>query len=145
MSNNQSYCVAIKPIAFFRSSEEVDEGDVKRLAAVISRAGIWTTPIPVDSETGIVMDGNHRMRAAALLELSYLPCVLLSYQDPRVTVMHWRTGEPFCIDSIYRSIMLNKKIFPYKTTRHLFAPVLPKTEIHLSVLRTREIAYDNVN
>lgn len=141
MPNFQPYCVAIKPIAFFLPSEEIDEGDVQRLAAAISRAGIWTTPLPVDSETGIVMDGNHRVRAAALLGLHYLPCVPLSYQDPRVTVRHWQTGEPFRIDSIYRAIMVNKKIFPYKTTRHLFAPVLPQTEIQLGVLRIKDIAY----
>jgi hypothetical protein len=128
------YCVALKPIAFFLPSEEVDERDVHRLAAVIREADSWTTPIPVEKETGIIMDGNHRARAAALLGLRYLPCVLLDYQDPRVSVTHWQTGAPFCINSIRRRILQDKGLFPYKTTRHRFAPVLPATEIQLSAL-----------
>ncbi|MDC7703721.1 ParB N-terminal domain-containing protein [Vogesella indigofera] len=135
MRDYPSYCVALKPVDFFLPSEEVDEGAVHRLAAAIARAGMWTTPIPVDRETGIIMDGNHRARAAVLLGLHYLPCVLLGYRDPRVVVTHWCSGEPFCVDSIQRQILLHKKRFPYKTTRHLFAPALPETEIQLGMLR----------
>ncbi|MDC7707166.1 ParB N-terminal domain-containing protein [Vogesella indigofera] len=78
MRDYPSYCVALKPVDFFLPSEEVDEEAVHRLAAAITRAGMWTTPIPVDRETGIIMDGNHRARAAVLLGLHYLPCVLLA-------------------------------------------------------------------
>lgn len=134
MRDELSYCVALKPLAFFRSSEEVDVHDVHRLAAVIREAGVWTAPIPIDKETGIIMDGNHRVRAAGLLGLRYVPCVLLDYRDPRIAVTHWQTGAPFCIDSIRRRILLDECLFPYKTTRHRFAPVLPATEIQLTVL-----------
>ncbi|RKE37567.1 ParB-like nuclease family protein [Paraburkholderia sp. BL23I1N1] len=134
MLDKLPYCVALKPLAFFRPSEAVDEHDVHRLAAAIREAGSWTTPIPIEKGTGIIMDGNHRARAAALLGLRYVPCVLLDYRDPRVSVTHWQTGEPFCIDSIRRRILQDKALLPYKTTRHRFAPVLPATEILLSVL-----------
>ena len=135
MRDNRSYCVALKPVDFFLHSEEVDEEAVHRLAASISQAGTWTTPIPIDRETGIIMDGNHRARAAVLLGLHYLPCVLLSYRDPRVVVTHWHSGEPFCVDSIHSQVLLHKRLLPYKTTRHLFAPALPDTEIQLDMLR----------
>ncbi|MGX6999508.1 transcriptional regulator [Caballeronia sp. KNU42] len=135
MPDKLPYCVALKPLAFFRQSEEVDEHDVHHLAAVIREAGSWTTPIPVEKESGIIMDGNHRARAAVLLGLRHVPCVLLDYRDPRVSVTHWQTGAPFCIDSISRRILLDKRLFPYKTTRHRFAPVLPATEIQLAVLK----------
>ncbi|MBC3869327.1 ParB N-terminal domain-containing protein [Undibacterium oligocarboniphilum] len=135
MADHHSYCVALKPIDFFRPSEDVDHVDVHKLASVISEAGIWTTPVPVDGGTGIVMDGNHRIRAAALLGLNHLPCVLLSYDDPRVAVTDWNTGEAFCVDCIFRTILWQNRIFPYKTTRHRFAPVLPRTEIQLCMLK----------
>lgn len=130
-----AYCVAVKPVSFLRASEIVDEGHVCRLAAAIREAGEWTMPIPVEKESGIVMDGNHRLRAAAMLGLRYLPCVLLDYQDPRVSVTHWRTGEPFCVRNICKRILGERLLFPYKTTRHRFAPVLPRTEIPLPLLR----------
>lgn len=80
------------------------------------------------------MDGNHRLRAAAILCMHYLPCVPLDYSDPRVSVTHWQTGAPFCVNSIGRRILLDGCPFPYKTTRHRFAPVLPQTEIPLILL-----------
>ncbi|AXA90585.1 ParB N-terminal domain-containing protein [Massilia sp. YMA4] len=135
MSDELSYCVAIKPLEFFRSSEHVNVADVHKLAATIADTGVWTTPIPVDRETGIIMDGNHRARAAALLRLRYVPCVLLSYDDARVSVTHWRTGEPFRVDRIYEPILGAGQVLPYKTTRHRFAPALPRTAIELAVLR----------
>lgn len=134
-ADQPAYCVALRSIDFFRPSEEVDLGEVRKLAGAISAAGVWTTPIPVDGGTGIVMDGNHRIRAAAMLGLRHLPCVLLSYGDPRVTVTDWNTGEAFCVDCIYRAILRQNRIFPYKTTRHRFAPALPRTEIRLRWLR----------
>nr|WP_311529168.1 ParB N-terminal domain-containing protein [uncultured Ralstonia sp.] len=131
-----TYCIALKPTTFFVPSEEVDAGAVQRLATSIENAGVWNTLIPVERTTGIVMDGNHRVRAAALLGLHHLPCVLLDYADPRVSVTHWRTGAPFNVDSIRERILTQQRLFPYKTTRHRFWPVLPTTEMALMTLST---------
>ena len=137
MLTERAYCVAVKPVSFLRASELVDEAHVCRLAAAIREAGDWTVPIPVERQSGIVMDGNHRLRAAAMLGLRYLPCVLLDYGDPRVSVTHWHTGEPFSVGNICRHILRDKLLFPYKTTRHRFDPVLPRTEIPLSLLHDK--------
>lgn len=131
-----SYCVAIKPISFLRRSEEVDDSEVRQLADRIREADVWTMPIPIDIQTGIIMDGNHRARAAILLGLDYLPCVVLSYRDPRVMVRSARTGAPFNVDEIYRRVVHDVEMLPYKTTRHDFAPALPCTEIRLGMLRS---------
>ncbi|ATJ88063.1 ParB N-terminal domain-containing protein [Ralstonia solanacearum] len=136
MQADLSYCVALRPTAFFKPSEEVDADHVRRLADTIRATGLWTTPIPIERETGIVMDGNHRMRAAALLGLHHLPCVLLDYADPRVSVTHWGSGAPFSVAGIRQRIVAERRLFPYKTTRHRFAPALPSTEIPLTVLGT---------
>ncbi|WP_197338898.1 ParB N-terminal domain-containing protein [Ralstonia solanacearum] len=136
MHADLSYCVALRPTTFFKSSEEVDADHVRRLADTIRATGLWTTPIPIERETGIVMDGNHRIRAAALLGLHHLPCVLLDYADPRVSVTHWGSGAPFSVAGIRQRIVAERRIFPYKTTRHRFAPALPSTEIPLTMLWT---------
>lgn len=128
------YCVSVKPISFLRQSEMVDEDHVHSLASTIERTDAWTTPIPVEAGAGIVMDGNHRLRAAMMLGLRYVPCIVLDYLDPRVRVTHWRTNAPFCVASIGRRILHDKGLFPYKTTRHSFAPTLPRTEIPLRLL-----------
>lgn len=107
---------------------------VHNLVRAIVACQAWTAPVPVVGDHGIVMDGNHRIRAALLMGLQYVPCVPLHYNDPRVAVLNWNTGEPFCVDTIHRTIMGNE-IFPYKTTKHFFTPVLPTTDIPLNLLR----------
>jgi hypothetical protein len=136
MPNCHPYCVSIKPLAFLCPSEAIKERDARALASKIAHDGMWTAPIPIDSESGIIMDGNHRAFAASLLGLRYLPCVPLDYKDDRVTVRDWDSGDPFSVESIYRALLIHKTILPYKTTRHSFRPELPKTEIPLCVLRT---------
>lgn len=134
-----AYDVILKEIATLRQSEEIDPVNVRLLADSIARSNAWMVPIPVDRRSGIIMDGNHRLHAGVLLGLTRLPCILLDYDDPRVSVEHWHTGQPFEIDTIYRTIM-SRQILPYKTTRHSFAPSLPQIEIALATLRSQSDA-----
>lgn len=133
MNMIQEYVVALKPIAFFRQSEQVDLDNVELVMRMIRARGSWLEPIAVDREHGIVMDGNHRLCAARYLGLQYVPCVLVDYADPGLTVLDWTTGAPFDIDSIYRTV-LAQRLFPHKTTRHLFSPGLPRTDVGLARL-----------
>jgi hypothetical protein len=133
MPHSQNYEVAIRPISSFRTSEEIDTANVRNLMETISNNNKWLAPIVIEKNSGIVMDGNHRLRAAIMLGLKYLPCIPLCYTDPRVTVFNWNTDEPFDVAHIYQTV-LNNQIFPYKTTRHRFSPVLPGTDIPLALL-----------
>ncbi|MFZ6771674.1 ParB N-terminal domain-containing protein [Undibacterium sp. SXout7W] len=135
MSILSSYPVVLESIDFFLASEEVDYHDVQNLAQQIADRGMWIMPVPVERHTGIIMDGNHRLRAARLLGLSHLPCILLDYNTPGVSVLHWDSGEPFSIAKIYQVILREHKIFAYKTTRHVFEPALPACEISIASLR----------
>lgn len=134
MTDDFCYCVSVEPISFLCQSEMIDADHAHGLATTIDEMGTWTTPIPIDRGTGIVMDGNHRLQAATVLGLRYVPCIALDYLDPRVSVTHWQTGAPFCVASIRRRILQDRRLFPYKTTRHSFAPTLPRTDISLRVL-----------
>jgi hypothetical protein len=129
----RGYVVAVRPIEFFRPSEEVDAMHVRRLADEVLRSGTWLAPLPVEAGTGLVMDGNHRLHVARLLGLRRLPCVLLRYGDRRLRVRCWKTGRPFSTDELNELAAL-AEVLPYKTTRHSFDPPLPETEIPLSLL-----------
>ena len=131
------YILEMREISYFRPSEEVNADNVRHLAECIAKANFWTAPIPVHRDTGIVMDGNHRIQAARLLGLTHLPCVPMDYGDRRVSVFHWETGEPFAVDHIFRTLDSNN-VLPYKTTRHLFSPQLPQTDIPLPQLRAAD-------
>jgi hypothetical protein len=128
-----AYVVAVRPIEFFRPSEEVDDAHVQRLAEEVRRSGTWLSPLPVEADSGLVMDGNHRLQVARLLGLRRLPCIPLRYGDERLRVRCWKTGRPFSLDEL-RGIVALPAVLPYKTTRHSFDPPLPRTEIPLGLL-----------
>jgi hypothetical protein len=132
----QNYCVAIKPLSFVRPSEEVDPAHVAALVERIRSSGRWLIPIAVEQGSGIIMDGNHRLRAAIALGLTYIPCVPLQYSDPRVRIVDWNTDEPYDIQKIYQALT-REQILPYKSTRHLFSPRLPETEIDIALLQQK--------
>jgi len=131
---DQIYIVTLKPIEFFKQSEGVDFEAVWYLTDKIRHDGSRLEPIIAESESGFIMDGNHRYRAAKMLHLNYLPCILLAYTDPRVEVLDWNTAEQFdqvCVQNAIKS----GRVFPYKTTRHIFSPQLPRVDIQIERLR----------
>lgn len=133
MHSTQAYLVLTRDLSWFRPSEQVDERHVTELAREIAALGRWITPIPVEHATGIVMDGNHRLRAAALLGLRQLPCVALDYADTRVRVTHWGTDEPYPVARIFDTIAAHQ-LLDYKSTQHGFAPQLPRIDVALEAL-----------
>ncbi|RZH79837.1 transcriptional regulator, partial [Staphylococcus aureus] len=58
------YDVVLYPIALLRPSEEVNMAHVKASTKEIVRAQRGTTPIPIEKETEIIMDDNHRYQVA---------------------------------------------------------------------------------
>lgn len=128
------YDVVLYPLTLIRPSEEVNKQHVDYLADEITRCKRWTTPVPIERQTGIIMDGNHRYQAAKILGLSCIPCVRFDYSDKRVSVFHWSSGELFCPKTIRQHIVDDGMIFPYKTTRHRFAPPLPEVEFEIHKL-----------
>lgn len=112
----------------------VNKQHVEYLANEITRCKRWITPVPIERQTGIIMDGNHRYQAAKKLGLSCIPCVKLDYSDNRVSVFHWNTGELFCPKKIRQHIVDNGMLFPYKTTRHQFSPPLPEVDFEIHKL-----------
>lgn len=129
------YVVELRPPGFFRASEDIDRAAARLLARQIRQAGFWTTPIPVDLDTGIVMDGNHRLRAALHLGLGAIPCVPLRYDDRRIAVECWHTGLALAPADIVRKVLANGRL-PYKSTRHRFSPALPQIRIALTDLHS---------
>lgn len=133
MTETHSYVVAIRPIELFQATEQVDDEKVRQLAVTIRLQGHWLVPVPIESRTGLVMDGNHRLQAARLLGLRRLPCVPLGYDDRRVAVRCWRSNVPFDVKRVM-AIATQRELLPFKTTRHRFDPPLPQSDIPIALL-----------
>ena len=128
------YVLGLRPLASLRASEQVIEARVCALAERIRRDGRWLAPLPIDEDSGVVMDGNHRLRAARLLGLRRLPCIALSYADPRVSVACWTSGRPLDPRRIFATLSRGA-LLGAKSTRHHFDPPLPATRLELELLR----------
>jgi ParB-like nuclease domain len=125
--------VALWGISSLVPSEMVLDAQVQELARRIVESGIWTHPIPVCARSGLVMDGNHRLKAAKSLGLRRVPVVPLSFQSERVKVRDRRDGMPF-EQSRFDAVIRAAALLPYKTTLHEFEPTLPVTCIALHLL-----------
>ena len=101
----------LKPLEGFISSRADDLYDE------ISRSGIWTTPVVIDNQHGLIMDGHHRHQVAMRLGLTYVPVVAWNYNQ--VDVWSLRDTEEVTV----KRILQNYKdgiIYPYKTAKHGF-------------------------
>lgn len=113
-------------------TEEIDPNRVADLEAQILQAGYWTTPIMVEKDELLVMDGHHRLSVAKRLQLSTVPVFMLSYDLVRVE--GWRSGEIITPEKIFAMARSGGK-FPLKTTRHIVDEPLPSCMVPLEHLR----------
>lgn len=105
----------------------------KEIRHKIIKDSCWTHPVVIEDERYFIMDGHHRYDAALKMGLSHIPCVKLSYRDARVKLLSWRKEFKIKVSDIY-SIESSGKLFPPKTTKHLFDPCIGTCEVPLNWL-----------
>lgn len=113
-------------------NEQYVEARLLEVIDSIARSGRWTAPIVVEKESLAVMDGHHRLAAAKRLALPRVPCLMLDYAQ--VTVQARR--NEYCVDvaQILERSRTNR-LYPPKTTRHIFSRALPTCDLDLAVLK----------
>lgn len=111
--------------------EEIIYDRRDEVIGLILDRGAWTIPIAIDTQSLLIMDGHHRRAAAIKLKLARVPCLLLSYDNVSVDVMH-----PDQKTSVEDIIARGKKgdLFPAKTTRHNFSTLPSMRPIKLGEL-----------
>ena len=105
---------------------------VQWLKGKIVREGIWNKPVALDSEHGLVLDGQHRMEVARALGLKLIPAV--KYQYATVRVWSLRPGKyDFTWETVVQRALAGD-IYPYKTVKHEFPMPLPLCNFALDEL-----------
>ncbi|MCV9947472.1 hypothetical protein [Rhizobium sp. BT-175] len=112
-------------------TEEVDFSRVDDLEATILSDGRWLEPITAHRDAHFVMDGHHRLTVAKRLNLTFLPVVFLGYEQVEVT--SWRPGETVTPEEIF-TMARSGRLFPPKTTRHVFKPAISACDVPLEHL-----------
>ena len=101
----------LKPLEGFISAR-VDD-----LFNEISRSGIWTTPLVIDNQRGLIMDGHHRHQVSMRLGLIYVPVVAWNYNQ--VDVWSLRDSEEVTVERILQNYKDGIR-YPNKTAHHSF-------------------------
>mgnify|MGYP006286769757 FL=1 len=106
----------LNPYDILQTEETVPE-KLPLLKHEILSTGFWTTPVTVERDSFVLMDGHHRLETAKALNLMYIPAVLLSYHQVRV-----ETRNPAI--AVTPQDIINRgrtgRLYPAKTTRHIF-------------------------
>ncbi|MFC0804487.1 ParB N-terminal domain-containing protein [Ensifer sp. P24N7] len=131
---NSNFSVVRLPVSQLRPTERINIDRAHTLAKMIAENGRWTRPILVEQHHSVIMDGHHRHFCATALKLSFVPCVLLSYDDPNLHVSYWSDPTPVCVEQIIQA-GLTGDLLNFKTTRHTLQVALPTCSVALDDLR----------
>ena len=129
-----TFKVRLVEIERLQRTERHNPQRASRLAVNIAAEGKWTNPIWVEFGDLLIMDGHHRLEAAILLGLARLPCMLLSYHMPELSVVSWNGNAQFPIADIFAAGR-SQSLLPYKTTRHILTCAAPDASYDLADLR----------
>jgi len=86
--------------------EQTIASNVKRLKEAMLNIGQLVDPIITDRKSGVVLDGNHRLKVLQTIECPLAVCQQVNYADPSITVGTWLPVTEHPLDSIIK----NKKI-----------------------------------
>ncbi len=130
---NEAADIQLLDVNKLRPHECVDNEYIMQLHKEILKAGYWSSPIIVDKENYIVMDGHHRLEVAKKIKLNRIPCVILAYQNNDVTVFHTNTDKAFDIAVIKDAAMTGNRLAK-KSTQHRFNIEIEKINVPLEIL-----------
>ena len=105
--------VGLRPLSALLPHEETIPAQIQKVAQELRRDGMQRDPLIVDGESGVVLDGMHRLAALALLGAEYAVCCLVDYSHPGISVKRWarvyKAGSPRTFTSVLEAVGLSAK------------------------------------
>lgn len=132
-STTGGYLIQLLPLDAIKKHEEHDADYALQLSRTILLDGALLQPVVVEERSFTLLDGHHRVAALMSLNCRYAPCVLLHYDDPRITLDSWRPNQSVTRDMVLGAAA-HGQLLPQKTSRHRFTPDLGKISVGLNAL-----------
>ena len=128
--------VRLVPIEWLKPHEEIKVKPRDKLLDMTNRWGGFTKPILVDTHTGALLDGHHRLSVAKELGLKLIPAICLDYLNSELISLElWPNAN---IESIEKpdviEMCLGNELYPPKTTKHVVIYALPPILVTLEEL-----------
>ena len=129
--------VVIVDVKWLKPHEEIKVKARDKLLDMTKRWGGFTKPVLVDSITGSLLDGHHRLSVAKELGLSKIPAICLDYLSSEEIILELWPNNTY--ESITKSMVIemceSNDLFPPKTTKHTTIFDLPPILVSLDELR----------
>ena len=81
--------ITVEEASKLRVHEEIIPSILSWLVEKIKGDGVFKDPVIVDEKTLIVLDGMHRVAAARVIGLKYIPVCLVDYDNPSIGLYTW--------------------------------------------------------
>ena len=129
--------VVMVEVNWLKPHEQIKLKARDKLLDMTKRWGGFTKPVLVDSVTGSLLDGHHRLSVAQELGLSKIPAICLDYLSSEdITLELWPNTD---LESITKSMVIQMcesgDLFPPKTTKHTTIFDLPPILVSLDDLK----------
>ena len=129
--------VVMVEVDWLKPHEQIKPKARDKLLGITKRWGGFTKPVLVDSVTGSLLDGHHRLSVAQELGLSKIPAICLDYLSSEDIILELWPNTDF--DSITKSMVIQMcesgDLFPPKTTKHTTIFDLPPILVSLDDLK----------
>jgi len=128
--------VQLVPVDWLRAHEEIKIKPRDKLLDMTQRWGGFTKPILVDTLTGSLLDGHHRLSVAQELGLKLIPAICIDYLHSEIITLElWPNAN---IESVNKTdvieMCLSNNLYPPKTTKHVVIYDLPPIMVTLEEL-----------
>ena len=128
--------VVMVEVDWLKPHEQIKSKARDKLLDMTKRWGGFTKPVLVDSVTGSLLDGHHRLSVAQELGLSKIPAICLDYlKSELISLELWPNAN---FESINKSdvieMCLSNELYPPKTTKHVVSYDLPPIFVTLEEL-----------
>lgn len=94
--------------------EETVPERVEKLSSQMLKEGVQADPVVVDSVSGTVLDGMHRLEAMKRLGLEYVVCYTVDYSSSSVTLQRWvrviRVASPELFQEMLKGVGLDESV-----------------------------------
>ena len=128
--------VSLVPVNWLKPHEEIKVKPRDKLLDMTNRWGGFTKPILVDTHTGALLDGHHRLSVAKELGLKLIPAICLDYLNSELISLElWPNANIESIDKAeVIEMCLGNDLYPPKTTKHVLIYDLPPILVTLEEL-----------
>jgi len=97
------------------SHEQVISYNLKRLKEAMLNMGHLVDPLIIDKKTGVVLDGNHRLKVLEIIECPLAACQVVDYSSDQIKVGTWYPVVSLNPDAVFHLDSLKHEKVDYET------------------------------